>query len=151
MGTWLMILLYSVGTCAIKLSFAATLYRIVQYTTTSRSIVVIAGATLIVTIPQFATTLFHCRPVSALWTGPTPENNFQRHCNPDALFQGSILVHSIMILVADVALGLVIPILLLRKTQMPLAIKISAGLRIGVGSLYVSGAPLSHRRAMTNL
>ncbi|KAL3441441.1 hypothetical protein BJX65DRAFT_313796 [Aspergillus insuetus] len=135
LGTWLMILLYSVGTCAIKLSFARTLYRIVQHMAMSRSIIAIAGATLVVTIPQFATTLFHCRPVSALWTGPTPENNFQRDCNPDALFQGSILVHSIMILGADVSLGLVIPILLLRRTQMPLAIKISAGLTIGVGSL----------------
>ncbi|KAL3496284.1 hypothetical protein BJX62DRAFT_232396 [Aspergillus germanicus] len=135
MGTWLMILLYSVGTCAIKLSFARTLYRILQHTAMSRSIIAIACATLVVTVPQFATTLFHCRPVSALWTGPTPENNFQRDCNPDALSQGSILVHSIMILVADVSLGLVIPILLLGKTQMPLAIKISAGLTIGVGSL----------------
>ncbi|KAJ0418588.1 Alpha/Beta hydrolase protein [Aspergillus carlsbadensis] len=135
MGTWLMILLYSAGTCAVKLSFAGTLYRIIEHTVTNRSIAAIAGATLAVTIAQFATTLFHCRPVNSLWTGPTPENNFQRDCNPDSLFQGSLLVQGIMILVADVSLGLVIPIRLLRKTQMPLALKISAGLTIGVGSL----------------
>ncbi|KAL2811630.1 hypothetical protein BJX63DRAFT_398916 [Aspergillus granulosus] len=130
-----MILLYSAGTCAIKLSFAVTLYRIVQDTATGGSILEIAGATLVVTIYQFATTRFSCRPVDALWNGIDIEHYVPPDCNSRAVFQSSLLVHSIMILVADVSLGVVIPIILLRRTQMPRAMKISVGLTIGVGSL----------------
>ncbi|KAL3495083.1 hypothetical protein BJX62DRAFT_196758 [Aspergillus germanicus] len=130
-ANWLMILLYAIGTWLIKLSFSVTLYQIVRSKVLTATIVVLAVATTIITIFEFFWTLFMCNPVEKLWKGPAVEGS----CHPGTTWGISLLVHGGVLLVVDLALGVVVPIVVLRKLQMRTLLKVSVGVTIAVGSL----------------
>ncbi|KAJ0416907.1 hypothetical protein BJY00DRAFT_303833 [Aspergillus carlsbadensis] len=130
-ANWLMVLLYAIGTWLIKLSFSVTLYRIVRSRALTVTIIVLALATTIITVFEFFWTLFMCDPVDKLWKGPAVEGT----CHPGSTWGISLLVHGGVLLVVDLALGIVVPIIVLRKLQMRLLLRVSVGVTIAVGSL----------------
>ncbi|KAL4985150.1 hypothetical protein BDW68DRAFT_199009 [Aspergillus falconensis] len=130
-ANWLMILLYTIGTWLIKLSFSVMLYRIVWSKLLTTTIIVLAIATTIITILEFFWTLFMCSPVEKLWKGPAVEGS----CHPGTTWGISLLVHGGVLLVIDLALGVVVPIIVLRKLQMRTLLRVSVGVTIAVGSL----------------
>ncbi|KAL4954205.1 hypothetical protein BDW69DRAFT_183724 [Aspergillus filifer] len=133
-ANWLMILLYTIGTWLIKLSFSVTLYRIVWSKLLTTTIIVLAIATTIITIFEFFWTLFMCNPVEKLWKGPAVEGS----CHPGTTWGISLLVHGGVLLVVDLALGVVVPIIVLRKLQMRTLLRVSVGVNIAVGSLLAT-------------
>ncbi|KAL3461684.1 hypothetical protein BJX64DRAFT_300065 [Aspergillus heterothallicus] len=130
-ANWLMILLYAIGTWLIKLSFSVTLYRIVRSKVLTVTIIVLAVATTVITIFEFFWTLFLCNPVEKLWKGPAVEGS----CHPGTTWGISLLVHGGVLLVVDLALGVVVPVVVLRKLQMRMLLRVSVGVTIAVGLL----------------
>ncbi|KAL2849356.1 hypothetical protein BJX68DRAFT_255521 [Aspergillus pseudodeflectus] len=130
-ANWLMILLYAIGTWLIKLSFSVTLYRIVRSRVLTVAIIVLALATTIITVFEFFWTLFLCNPIEKLWKGPAVEGS----CHPGTTWGISLLVHGGVLLVVDLALGIVVPVVVLRKLQMRTLLRVSVGVTIAVGSL----------------
>ncbi|KAL2811583.1 hypothetical protein BJX63DRAFT_444002 [Aspergillus granulosus] len=128
---WLMILLYTAGTWIIKLSFCAMLYKIVQSRALAKTIVLVAIAITIITIFEFFWTLFMCQPISKLWIGPEMEGT----CHAGTTWGISLLVHGIALLVVDIALGIVVPLIVLHKVQMRMVLRVSVAVTIAVGSL----------------
>ncbi|KAL2851062.1 hypothetical protein BJY01DRAFT_233031 [Aspergillus pseudoustus] len=130
-ANWLLILLYTVGTWLIKLSFSVMLYKIVRSRALTTTIILLAIATTIITIFEFFWTLFMCRPVRKLWVGAEVEGT----CHAGTTWGISLLVHGGVLLVVDLALGVVVPIIVLRKLQMRMLLRVSVAVTIAVGSL----------------
>ncbi|KAL3495488.1 hypothetical protein BJX62DRAFT_185666 [Aspergillus germanicus] len=133
-------LLYTFGTYVIKLSFTVMLLRLVQ---TRRqffilAVTIISGA--ILTVASVIHDLLFCRPIEYQWTrfgDPTAEG----HC--DAFWSRAVitLMHGAWVMLADIILGIVVPLMLLWNIRMHPRTKFSIRLLLGLGSLFVSPAP----------
>ncbi|KAL2837390.1 hypothetical protein BJX68DRAFT_273107 [Aspergillus pseudodeflectus] len=125
-----MALIFMVASWAIKVSFCLTLYKVVHRTVYTASVVGVAVVTTDVTCFECLWTVFFCNPVQAFWLSRDPAS-----CKNPTAWLISMYVHGITIMCADIALGIVVPILLLRRMHLQLALKISVGLTLAVGSL----------------
>jgi hypothetical protein len=95
--------------------------------------------------------VFYCDPVRYFWTqrhnfAPTSNGLNGRDtrgetvsgsCKPIKALMAVVIVHAVWTLVADVMLGLVLPVLILWSSQMRTRVKVSVGVLLGVGSVYV--------------
>ncbi|KAJ0280781.1 hypothetical protein COL922a_014445, partial [Colletotrichum nupharicola] len=129
-ANWLLILLYTAGTGIIKLSFSATLWRVVQSKALKIAIVSLAAATIIITVFEFVFVATTCTPIAKLWKPLEVEGT----CRPPFAAGIGFLTHGAVLLVVDLALGAIIPVIVLRGLQMSTLLKVSAGLTMAVGS-----------------
>ena len=144
------LLLYSLGSGCIKVSFALTLLRILRHRghrwIVVGTLVVVVG----MTIYYFFFSLFRCRPIHYSWTmiqDPYFIEEFfgndaaamgfkpKGHCTPLHVMKASTYAHSAMMVAADVTLGIVVPVLLLKDMHMRRGLKITAGVLLGLGSV----------------
>ncbi|TQB72756.1 hypothetical protein MPDQ_006472 [Monascus purpureus] len=128
------LLLYYTGTYMMKLSFIFTLHRIVQnkkYYRYTLYLLIFTG--LVITLVIMFWVLFFCRPVSYFWRQVAdPDGGSCRAINKMTI---ASVVHACWILVADIMLGLVLPVLLLRQLQMNIRTKSSVLLLLGLSLL----------------
>ncbi|KAL2837829.1 hypothetical protein BJX68DRAFT_249494 [Aspergillus pseudodeflectus] len=129
-------LLYFVATYLIKMSFAFTLLVCLLNQVILFSLL---GSGLIVTLIAWFWALFFCRPVQYFWeqagpqqAGPDP---VQGSCKNISSLMGVLLAHAAWTLVADVTLGMVLPITLLWGSPMHWKLKISVYALLGLGSI----------------
>ena len=78
-------------------------------------------------------TIFLCDPVSYAWTRVAdPEGG---SCKQNHTMESITYAHGAVMLTADIGLGLVLPILILKPLNMKLRVKITAGLTLGFASM----------------
>ncbi|KAJ0414693.1 hypothetical protein BJY00DRAFT_294573 [Aspergillus carlsbadensis] len=130
-------LLYTFSTYVIKLSFTVMLLRLVQ---TRRQVVVLAVTIIsgaILTVASVIHDLLFCRPIEYQWTrfgDPTAEGT----C--DAFWSRAVitLMHGSWVMLADIILGIIVPLMLLWNIRMHPRTKLSIRFLLGLGSLFVS-------------
>ncbi|KAL2822471.1 hypothetical protein BJX63DRAFT_121884 [Aspergillus granulosus] len=127
-------LLYTFGTYIMKLSFTCMLLRLAQ---TRRQFVVLAVTIIsgaILTVTSFIHDILFCHPTSYQWTrfgDPTAEG----HCDPFWSRALITLFHGSWVMLADIILGLVVPLMLLWDVCMHPRTKCSIRFLLGLGSL----------------
>ncbi|KAL2842125.1 hypothetical protein BJX68DRAFT_270843 [Aspergillus pseudodeflectus] len=127
-------LLYTFGTYTIKLSFTVMLLRLVQ---TRRqfwvlAVTIISGA--ILTVASIIHDLLFCRPIEYQWTR-FGHPDAKGHC--DAFWTRAVitLIHGAWVMLADITLGIIVPLMLLWNIRMHPRTKLSIRLLLGLGSL----------------
>jgi hypothetical protein len=126
-------LFYGVGSAMIKISFTFTLLRIVGERVHKWTLYVMLALVSIFTIFYAFWTIFLCTPVSYSWTNVAHPD--AGSCKDYSTMESITYAHSAVMLMADVVLGLVLPIHLLMPLQMQLRLKITAGLTLGLASM----------------
>ncbi|KAL3440642.1 hypothetical protein BJX65DRAFT_314592 [Aspergillus insuetus] len=143
-------LLYFTTNLLVKLSFIFTLSRIVTNPAHRLTLYILAGSGFIVTMFTFFWAVFYCDPVRYFWTqrhdfAPTSDgldgegisggDTVSGSCKPISALMAVVIVHASWTLVADLVLGLVLPMLILWSSQMRTRVKVSVGVLLGVGSV----------------
>ncbi|KAL2841173.1 hypothetical protein BJY01DRAFT_14584 [Aspergillus pseudoustus] len=129
--------LYTVGTYIMKLSFTCMLLRLAQ---TRRQFIVLAVTMIsgaILTVASIIHDLLFCKPISYQWTrfaDPAAEG----HCHAFWARAVITLIHGSWVMLADITLGLVVPLMLLWDIRMHPRTKLSIRFLLGLGSLFVS-------------
>jgi hypothetical protein len=140
-------LLYFTTNLLVKLSIIFTLSRIVTTPAHRLTLYILAGSGFVVTIFTFFWAVFYCDPVRYFWTqrhdfalgeeGPAMGSDVSGSCKPISAVMAVVIVHASWTLIADLTLGLVLPVLILWSSQMRTRVKVSVGVLLGVGSVYV--------------
>jgi hypothetical protein len=144
-------LLYFTTNLLVKLSFIFTLSRIVTTPAHRLTLYILAGSGFVVTMFTFFWAVFYCDPVRYFWMqqhdfaptsdgldgGDTRGETVSGSCKPIKALMAVVIVHAAWTLVADLVLGLVLPVLILWSSQMRTRVKVSVGVLLGVGSVYV--------------
>ncbi|KAJ0416863.1 hypothetical protein BJY00DRAFT_316423 [Aspergillus carlsbadensis] len=138
-------LLYFTTNLLVKLSFIFTLSRIVTIPSHRLTLYILAGSGFVVTIFTFFWAVFFCDPVRYFWTQKhdfaPQEDGLGMHthvlgsCKPISALMAVVIVHAAWTLIADLTLGLVLPVLILWSSQMRTRVKVSVGVLLGVGSV----------------
>ena len=147
---YISLVFYIVATALIKISFALTLHRIMQH----RSHLLVLKLTMFVVAVMSIMYSFFC-----IWQCSPPGYTYQRfqdpyflavtegvdpsrlnlkprgHCVHPTIIHNANYAHSAMLIAADITLGVVLPILLLRGLNMRRRLKIVSGLLLALGSL----------------
>jgi hypothetical protein len=95
-----------------------------------------------------------CDPVSYFWTqgkeftsspiaGNETITGAHGSCKPLRASIAIAVVHAAWALIADIILGLVLPTIILWSSQMRIRVKLSVGVLLGLGSVYVMTLPYS--------
>ena len=142
-------LIYTAGTMLIKISFGLTLLRFVKERYLIQGIRAVIVVVSVPMVAIFFTLLFSCHPVSYSWkrvldpyevvlvTGGDPAAaglKPQGTCMSENKLLVLTYLHSALVLLADIALGLVFPALLLKSLQMQRSLKISAWSLLALGA-----------------
>jgi hypothetical protein len=151
-------LLYFTTNLLVKLSFIFTLSRIVTTPAHRLTLYILAGSGFVVTMFTFFWAVFYCEPVRYFWRqrhdyapgddGLGSGGHLSGSCKPISALMAVVIVHAAWTLVADLVLGLVLPVLILWSSQMRTRVKVSVGVLLGVGSVYVAISfplPSSHQ------
>ncbi|KAL2849302.1 hypothetical protein BJX68DRAFT_267154 [Aspergillus pseudodeflectus] len=138
-------LLYFTTNLLVKLSIIFTLSRIVTTPAHRLTLYILAGSGFVVTIFTFFWAVFYCDPVRYFWTqqhdfalggdGPATGRSVSGSCKPISEVVAVVIVHASWTLLADLTLGLVLPVLILWSSQMRTRVKVSVGVLLGVGSV----------------
>lgn len=131
-----------------KLSFTWTLFRIIQ--TRIQHIVlyvlIVSGTSML--IAAVIQALLFCHPFPYAWqrvANITTEGS----CHSFWTLKAMTIVHAAWVLVADIILGLVIPVMLLWGVQMPIRAKGSVYVLLGLGSMLAAKGIFSDRKRLT--
>ncbi|KAL2811273.1 hypothetical protein BJX63DRAFT_285593 [Aspergillus granulosus] len=129
-------LLYFVVNYLVKLSFIFTLFRIVMTPAHRLTLYLLAVSGFIVTLFTFFWAVFFCEPVRYFWThAHASVSTRSGSCKPIIALMAVVIVHAAWTLIADVTLGLVLPVLILWSSQMQTRVKVSVGVLLGLGSV----------------
>ncbi|KAL2841842.1 hypothetical protein BJY01DRAFT_249338 [Aspergillus pseudoustus] len=127
-------LFYFLTTYLAKLSFIFTLFRIV--TKRSHSCIlhlfIITGA--VITVFAWFWVLFFCEPVQFFWE-QLASPGIAGSCKAVSSLGAVLTIHAVWVLLADLTLGLVLPVLILWNSQLPRKMKASVYLLLGIGLL----------------
>ncbi|OJJ07742.1 hypothetical protein ASPVEDRAFT_155526 [Aspergillus versicolor CBS 583.65] len=127
-------LLYFPATYIIKLSFALTLSRVVPSRGYVYSLYLLGGIGLVCTIFACFWIVFFCTPTPFAWDEITYLTS-DYGCKGISSYIALSLSHATWVLIADVTLGCVIPVLLLRGALMSRMTKFTVYILLGAGSV----------------
>jgi hypothetical protein len=127
-------LFYFLTTYLAKLSFIFTLFRIVISKVHSYTLYLLAITGAVISIFAWFWVLFFCKPVQYFWE-QVSDTDDEGSCK-SVSSQGIVLtIHAAWALVADISLGLVLPVLLLWNSKMHRKMRASVYVLLGVGSV----------------
>ena len=144
------VLFYTVGTALIKISFGLTLLRILRYRWQKWVSIAIMVSVAIISIIWFFVFLFFCSPVSYTWMrgedpfflatvrGKDPVALGLKPrgvCKDNALIADMNYAHGATMVVADLTLGIILPISLLRGLNMKRSLKITTCFVLSLGAI----------------
>ncbi|KAL3457546.1 hypothetical protein BJX64DRAFT_293036 [Aspergillus heterothallicus] len=125
-------LFYFISTYLAKLSFVFTLFRIVSERTHAQILYLLMISGGIITVVAWFWFIFLCTPVQYFWEqvgGP----DIPGSCKPLSSLWVLLIIHPAWVLLADITLGLVIPVLILWNLNMRRKVKASVYILLGVG------------------
>ncbi|KAL3484546.1 hypothetical protein BJX62DRAFT_243826 [Aspergillus germanicus] len=129
-------LFYFLTTYLVKVSFIFTLLRIMISKVHNYSLYLLAITGTVISIFAWFWILFFCKPVQYFWE-QVSDTGGEGSCK-SVSSQGAVMaIHAAWVLVADVTLGLVLPVLLLWNSKMHRKMRASVYFLLGVGSVYV--------------
>ncbi|KAL2797426.1 hypothetical protein BJX66DRAFT_335047 [Aspergillus keveii] len=127
-------LFYFLTTYLAKLSFIFTLCRIMISKVHSYTLYLLTLTGAVISIFAWFWVLFFCKPIQYFWE-QVSDSNGEGSCKSISS-QGIILtIHAAWVLVADITLGLVLPVLLLWNSKMHHKMRASVYFLLGVGSV----------------
>ncbi|KAL3444401.1 hypothetical protein BJX65DRAFT_310984 [Aspergillus insuetus] len=129
-------LFYFLTTYLAKVSFIFTLFRIMISKVHNYTLYLLAITGTVISIFAWFWILFFCKPVQYFWE-QVSDTHGEGSCK-SVSSQGVVMtIHAAWVLVADVTLGLVLPVLLLWNSTMHRKMRASVYFLLSVGSVYV--------------